>query len=270
MSLPTVSIGGLEVSRVIIGGNPFSGFSHQSPRRDDEMRHYYTAERIKEELRRAWEVGVTTNLARADHHIIRVMMEHWDEGGRTRWIAQTCPSLGTAASCARQAIRFGAAACYVHGGQMDFMLANDRTDDARQAVEIVREAGLPAGVAGHNPKVFDWAEENLDVDFYMCSYYNPDDRSSHAAHVHGGPERYDPADRDAMTARIAGLSRPVIHYKVFAAGRNDPREALAFVAEHLRPQDAVCVGICSQDHPDMLAEDVALLDEALRAVGKKL
>jgi hypothetical protein len=34
-----------------------------------------------------------------------------------------------------------------------------------------------------------------------------------------------------------------------AAGRNDPREALAFVARHLRPQDAVCIGFFMRDNP---------------------
>lgn len=270
MNISMVSLGGLEVSRVIIGGNPFSGFSHQSPGRDDEMRHYYTAARIKEEYHRAWDLGVTTHIGRADNHIMRVLMEHWDEGGRMHWIAQTCPSLGTAAECAGRATRFGASACYVHGGQMDWMLANGQMDDAHQAVARVREAGLPVGVAGHNPEVFDWAEEHLDVDFYMCCYYRPNDRSRRADHVTGAREQYLEADRAAMMTRIARLSRPVIHYKVFAAGRNDPREALHFVAEHLRPEDAVCLGIFSKDHPDMLAEDIAVLREALEARGKKL
>ena len=32
---------------------------------------------------------------------------------------------------------------------------------------------LPAGIAGHNPDVFRWAESvSLPVDFYMCAYYN--------------------------------------------------------------------------------------------------
>jgi len=43
-----VRIGNLEVSRLILGGNPFSGFSHWHAAGDAEMKHYYTAARIKE------------------------------------------------------------------------------------------------------------------------------------------------------------------------------------------------------------------------------
>ena len=43
----------------------------------------------------------------------------------------------------------------------------------------------------------------------------------------------------------------------------DPGEAFAFVAQHLRPQDAVCIGIYQRNKPDMLAEDVRLFEEAL-------
>jgi len=91
----TVPIGCLRVSRFIVGGNPFSGFSHQSPEMSRRMERYYTGARIKETLREAESLGVNTIIARADRHMIRLPMEYWDEGGRLQWIAQTCPELGT-------------------------------------------------------------------------------------------------------------------------------------------------------------------------------
>jgi len=36
--LPTVDFCGLEVARLIIGANPFGGYSHQNPERNAEMR----------------------------------------------------------------------------------------------------------------------------------------------------------------------------------------------------------------------------------------
>jgi hypothetical protein len=47
MSLPTVTIGPHRISRLTIGGNPFSGFSHQNAQRDAEMLDYYSVARIK-------------------------------------------------------------------------------------------------------------------------------------------------------------------------------------------------------------------------------
>jgi hypothetical protein len=121
---------------------------------------------------------------------------------------------------------------------------------------------MPAGVAGHNPQVFHWAKQNLDLDFSMCSYYNSAHRDERAEHVSGRPEWFLEEDRQAMVDTIAELSWPVIHYKVLAAGRTPPAEAFGFVARHMRPQDAVCVGIFRADKADMLAEDIALLADA--------
>jgi hypothetical protein len=262
MNVPTIKLGNVNVSRFIIGGNPFSGFSHQTQDLNEAMRHWYTTARIKEELRRAESLGINTVLARADHHIIRVLMEYWDEGGKLQWIAQTCPEVGTSLRGVQNAISGGATAAYVHGGRMDYLLANDQLDEAAEAVAAIQEAGLPAGVAAHNPAVIEWAEENIDCDFYMCCYYWPTDRSRSAEQQAGQKEVYDDADRDRMVELIAGLGRPAIHYKILAAGRKEPKEAFAFAARHLRPQDAVCVGIYSGDKPDMLDEDLRLFLEA--------
>ena len=95
MSLAAVRIGKETFSKLIIGGNPFSGFSHQSPAKDDQMRHHYTTARIRETLLAAERLGITAHISRADHHVMRYLMEHWDQGGKMQWIAQTCPEVGS-------------------------------------------------------------------------------------------------------------------------------------------------------------------------------
>ena len=72
-------------------------------------------------------------------------------------------------------------------------------------------------------------------------------------------------DRRVMTDLIRQLSKPVVHYKVLAAGRNDPEAAVAFTASRMRSNDATCIGVYTQDAPDMLAQDVAWLDKYLGA-----
>ncbi len=260
-----IQIGNLRVSRVILGSNPFGGFSHQGPGRDDEMLHYYSAARIKEVLRQAERLGINTIMARADQHMIRLLMEYRDEGGCLQWIAQTCPELGTIEQGIHKALPWGARGCYIHGGVMDFLYANNKLEAVPAALAKIRRAGIPAGIAAHNPKVLAWAEDNLDVDFYMCSYYNPIPREENPAHVSGSEERYNSGDRDIMAAAIRGLKKPAIHYKVMAAGRDDPEEALAFTARNMRPGDGVCIGIFAKDNLSMLEEDVALLYRYLRA-----
>ena len=196
--LPSTTIGGLTVSRLLLGSNPFSTFSHQGPERDQEMRRYYTVERIKATLREAEAAGITGVVARADFHVIRTLQEHWDEGGSLKWIAQTCPEVGPSETCVGRAVRAGAAACYIHGGVTDYHVARNEPDPILRAVEMIRKSGRPAGIAGHSPRVFEWAERNLECDFYACCYYNPSRRDLNPEHVPSPHEWFSADDRNTI------------------------------------------------------------------------
>ncbi|MBS3764709.1 MAG: hypothetical protein KGZ25_15525, partial [Planctomycetes bacterium] len=198
--MDSVKIDDAEVSRFILGSNPFSGFSHQSPEIDSQMKHYYTSTRIKETLADAESCGITTLIARADHHMIRVLMEYWDEGGDIQWFAQTCPEVGSQPQCIARAIANNAKAVYIHGGYVDNLLANDRIEEVKELIDQVHQHDIPAGMAGHNPDVFRWAEkEKLPVDYYMCSYYNSAHRDKRAEHVPGQKEWFLEEDRRIMS-----------------------------------------------------------------------
>lgn len=258
-----LNLGSLNVSRFILGSNPFSGFSHLSPEMDQVMRRFFTSARIKQLLYTAEDLGVNTIIARTDFHIMRLLLEYWDEGGRLQWFAQTCPEVGDHPICITRAVQGGAKACHLHGGVMDFLYAQKRLDEIPPAIQMIRDHGLLAGIAAHNPKVIEWAEDHLDVDYYMCSYYNSAHRDERAEHVSGMEEWFIEEDRQAMTGVIKKLSRPAIHYKVLAAGRNTPAEAFDVVAQTMRPNDMVCVGIFHRDFPEMLRQDIDLLHTAL-------
>lgn len=257
----------LKVSKFILGSNPFSGFSHQSIEMDWKMRHYFSSSQIKATLKEAESFGVNTVLARTDFHVMRTLMEYWDEGGALQWFAQTCPEVGSHEACIQRAFTYGAKACHIHGGVMDNLFAQRKMDEIPPALQSIRDHGMLAGIAAHNWKVIAWAEENLDVDYYMACYYNPSPRDEKADHVAGVTEYYLEEDRQAMTAVIQKLTRPVIHYKIMAAGRNNPQEAFAFAASNMRPDDAVCVGIYQQDKPGIIKEDVDLLEMSLVLAG---
>ncbi len=259
MPIPSTLLGQLSVSRFILGSNPFSGFSHQGHEMDREMKRYYTVARIKEVLHAAEQLGINTLCGRADHHIMRMLQEYWDEGGQIQWLAQTCPELGTIDRGVTNALQGGAKACYIHGGVMDHLIEHGDVTAIEPAIHLIRSAGLAAGIAGHTPAVFLWAEQNIDADFYMCCYYNPIPRSGSPEHVSGCNEAYLEADRVAMTSLIETLSKPVIHYKVMAAGSNTPAEAFSRVRQHLRDQDAVCVGVYPPHGESILEEDIRLV-----------
>jgi hypothetical protein len=260
--------GKLKVSRFIVGGNPFSGFSHQDIQKDKEMIKYFTCEKIKETLAEAEKLGINSFVGRADNHIIRMLQEYWNEGGKIQWFAQTCPEHGSPEYSIKRAIDFGAKACHIHGGTMDYFYAQGKLDETVKAVKMIRDAGLAASVAGHRPAVFRWAKENIEVDYFMCSYYDPSPRDKRPEHVAGIDEYFREEDRRAMVELIAELPKPVVHYKILACGRHNPAEAFDYAAKNMRNSDAVCVGIYTGNLPSMLADDVKLFEKSISGIRK--
>ena len=263
MELPRVDFCGMAVSRLIVGGNPFSGIGHQHPGLDQELKDYYTVARIKDVLSQCEEVGINTAVLRADNHIMRLLHEYWNEGGKIRWFAQTAPERASVADNIRQARSAGAAAIYIHGGVADRMQEQGRLDELREPLALIRQLGLPAGIAGHQPKThLDAQDMGLPIDFHMVCFYNITGRRGRIDVADTGA-RYRPEDRERAAKLLAELHKPCIAYKVLAAGRNDPCEAIPFAARHLKPTDVIAVGFFPKHRPNEIREDVEILCEAL-------
>jgi hypothetical protein len=261
MALSKVRIGSVEVTRLAIGGNPFSGFSHQSPARDCQMRRYYTVERIKAALRRAEAAGINTFFGRADDHVIRLLEEYWDQGGRIQWFAQTAAEQPDYLRNISTAAGAGAKGVYLHGGQTDNFWAAGQTEHYVKALERMRSLGVAAGFAGHRWEPHEWIRDHLDCDFQLCCYYDPTSRADRPDHVPTDREKYDPTHRDRMAQTIRTLKSAAVHYKVLAAGRTPAPEAFQYVAKVIRPQDVVLVGFFLGDNEDLIEQTVALFEQ---------
>lgn len=263
------TIGSASVSGLCIGGNPFSGFSHQTPERSKEMVDWHTPSRIKDVLRHAEEEGINTFFGRTDNHVMDILEEYWDEGGTIQWFAQVCIERGKPDAWRkwlRDSIELGATGTYIHGGVVDNWHANEMWDNFHEALETMLEAGVVAGFAAHNPDAHAWIGENLEADFQMCSYYNPTDRSKSAHHQADG-EKWEEEDRAKMLEVIATLPCPVVHYKVFGGGNKPIIEAFETMGKHMREEDVALIGVFLKDNRDMLKEDIALFEEYVDGVG---
>jgi hypothetical protein len=255
-----VTFGDVEITRLVIGGNPFSGFSHQGPDRDQEMMSYYTSANIKAALRRAERAGINTFFGRTDRHIRRLLREYWEEGGTIQWVGQTASELGDQLRAVRDAARDGAVGVYIHGGQVDYWYANGEFDLLKASLETMRECGVVAGFAGHSVEAHRWIRDHLDPDFQMCCHYDPSARSDSPHHVSSVDEKWDEAHRAAMVELTRSLPCPTVHYKVFAGGNKPIDAGFRFLASCLRENDLVCVGHFLKDNPNMIEENVAAFD----------
>ena len=59
------------------------------------------------------------------------------------------------------------------------------------------------------------------------------------------------------------IEQPCFAYKIFAAGRKDPRESFEEVARYLKPVDGVNIGMYPPDSPTIVEDNVALASELL-------
>src|SRR4030042_4458525 len=89
-SLPTGKICNVNISRLIIGGNQFSGWSHSRDLKylRELFMAYSTEEKIMETLQLCEEIGINTTITGTS----RYLNKYWKErGGRIQWIAQVHP-----------------------------------------------------------------------------------------------------------------------------------------------------------------------------------
>jgi hypothetical protein len=255
-TLPTVRLGGADVSRLIIGGNPFSGNSHFSAAQDNDMADYFTTERIKAALFECERQGLTAMQSRGDRHIMRMIREYRNEGGRLHWIAQIASELSDLKANIRQIAASGAVATYHHGTRSDNLWHEGRIEEARELLKAMRDSGVAVGMGSHIPEVIEYVEESgWDLDFYLCSVYNLNKgkRESLFAAGQRAEEVFDDADRARMFRTIQSVSKPCLVIKILAAGRNSAtpeqtRATFAHTFAHIKPTDAVVVGMFPKYH----------------------
>ena len=257
MKIPTISIASHRITRLIIGGNPYSGISHHSPAASEAMEDYYTTHQIMADLRQAEENGINTVLARADRHIMRTLNEYWNAGGTIQWIAQTPKDTEYADLDEYLQIiaRYKPIAIYHHGGTTDKLSEEGRLGALRESLKRIRDHGCAVGIGTHDPHVLKYCyTEGYDVDFYVCALYN------HTRHR----ELYLPDDRYTAFAAIQAIPLPIIAIKVLAAGRNEPREAFELALENIKPTDAMAVGMYTQFQPDQIRQNALTVAQLIR------
>ena len=119
--LPSVDFCGTRLSRLLIGGNPFRGYSHLSPGLNEEMKTYHTVERVVRTLLRAEECGINCMQSRGDDVIFAMIDAYREAGGAMHWIAQTASEKPDLFANIRAIAARGALGIYWHGSMTDRM-----------------------------------------------------------------------------------------------------------------------------------------------------
>ena len=268
---PRTDVGGLSLSRMIIGTNWFLGYSHCTLAKDDYItsviRDRKTLAGIIEVFLRA---GVDTLMAPIDCAPLGdAMRDAEDRAGRkiifvatpTFPVSAETPAIGfdmdAVARILDATAALGAAFCLPHVCTTDALV--DRCSQSVRRMDAlcakIRERGMIPGLSTHMPESIVYADRTgLDVETYI-SIYN----------AAGFLMQFE-VD---WTARIIQQAKkPVMTIKPLAAGQLRPFQAMTFVWNSIRDCDMVTVGTMSAKEAEELIEmSLALLERRAAAPG---
>jgi hypothetical protein len=262
-ALPQVPFGPHRISRLVCGSNPFHAGSHLSVFVNNDMRSYYTPERVLATVRRCAQVGVTLWQGNDRHY--ELLRELREEKLGMQYI-----SLGSDRQERAHLKEMAAAGCIGvahHGEVTDQLFKGGKLDAIHDYLKMVRDAGLLVGVSTHMPDAVDAVEsKGWDVDFYMtCVYERHRSREDLIKLLGQAPVRagevYLEGDPPRMFKAIRQTKRTCLAFKILAAGRLCDRaawveEAFRQTFEGIKPTDAVIVGMWDK-YGDQPAENAA-------------
>jgi hypothetical protein len=261
--MPTGAIGSQQFSRLMIGGNLISGYSHA---RDlgyvgTLARRYNTEGKIRETLELAEQHGITAinTWVQDDNSCIQ---RHWKAGGRMKWISQARLDRTGGFDQIQRAIDEGATGVHLTGDTCETLLSRKDVDKIAKSVQFIRDRKRIAGVAAHDLQVVVECEKaGIDVDFYQKTWHSHEYFTAPRA---GETQAVGPndnswcSDPQAVVDFMAKVKKPWIAFKILAAGAVHPRVAFPQAVNH--GADFILVGMFDWQ----VAEDAALAVRVFR------
>lgn len=272
-ALPEGTIAGLRVSRMLLGGNLLTHFTHS---RDLKYvyaltAHYNTEAKILETLAMAERNGINTLSMHNPPGPMNILKRYRREGGKIQWII--CPTAEIDDSMAgyrrqvQELVDCGCEAIYLWGVRADPLAAQGRIDLIAKAVEIAKEAGVPSGVGCHDLRVVMECEKNrVPCDFYIKTFhhhrYPSAPRPEQLTAPHSEHPGYWCKDPQQTAEVMKAVEKPWIAFKIMAAGAIPPPDAFRYAFEN--GADHILVGMFDFE----IAEDAALARGILGNVSR--
>jgi hypothetical protein len=268
IQIPKMKFGNAEVSRLVLGVNPFYGFAHYNNNFSSSMREWYTQDRVCEVLHRASSFGINAfnyvNVERAPQDWARFQAE----GGRMHLIVQVMAKDDEAALVRT----LKPLALQRRGEEIDSAYRNGTMASEREWCKRVRDLGVLVGVGTHKPEVIELVEEQgWDVDFYSGCVYNRTRTEEEWKQILNGEllemphDIYMQSDPLRMYKVMRQTPKTCFAFKILAAGRiADKGIAQAFRTAYasIKPNDGVYVGVFPRNK-DEIRENVEIVHSIL-------
>jgi len=273
-ALPQGKIGNRQVSRILLGGNLLTHFTHSRDLRYvyNLAAHYNTEAKILETLALAEKHGVNTLVVHTVPAILSTLKKYRrEQGGKIQWII--CPTAPVEAGMkayteqVRQLVDDGVEAVYLWGVHADALIAQNKVDLIAKAVDVVKDHGILAGVGAHDLRVVQACEKNkIPADFYIKTFHHHNYPSAPKPNEVRGPTGETPgywcADPKATIEVMKDVEKPWLAFKVMAAGAIPPQDAFQYAFSS--GADHVLAGMFDFE----IAEDVRIARDVLGKVNR--
>ena len=268
--LPTVRFGKHEITRLIIGSNPFYGFSHSVPVLDQIMQDWNTTEQVCRTLHACERNGINTYQGNARERSVADLTRYRAEGGKMQVISLAAGD--AIPQVVEQAKPIGIAH---HGENTDRLFREGKLQEVHEFTKRARQAGVMVGVSTHQPENISRIEElGWDVDFYMGCVYNRTRTPEQLRALLGDvpepqSEVYLRGDPARMYRVMRQTAKPCLAFKILAAGRvassyRAVEQAFRVAFESIKPADCVIVGMFPR-FKDEVAENAGHVRRILAA-----
>ncbi len=257
---PRTTVGGVSLSRMVIGTNWILGWSHTGAAADKLIRRRNaTAQDIAPLLTTFLNAGVDTimGIFRGQPQLLEAMKIAEQQTGRRMIIIDT-PGLNVedsaagrkeAAATIAESRRNGATFCFPHHSSTEQLVNKHKQTINRlpDYLQMIREQGMIPGLSAHMPELVVYSDQNgYDVETYI--------------QIFNCMGFLMQVEVEYIHKVIWGAKKPVMTIKPMAAGRVTPFVGLTFSWNAIRPCDLVTVGCLT---PDEAAEDIEISMAAL-------
>ena len=268
VQVPKMKFFHAEISRLVLGVNPFYGFAHYNSNFANSMREWYTPDRVCTVMHQCTQFGINAfnyvHLGRGPQDLARFRAE----GGRMHLIIQV--TAGVDPEMLVKTLK--PLALQRQGEVVDTAWQQGKMETVKDWCKSARDLGVLVGVGTHIPEVIARIEEqNWDVDFYSGCVYNrrrtPEEQSKllNGQSIEMPTELYLKGDPERMYRVMRQTSKPCFAFKILAAGRIPDRgieNAFRTAFESIKPTDGVYVGMFPK-YKDEVRENAEIVHRIL-------
>ena len=256
---PRTTVGGVSLSRMIIGTNWLLGWSHTGAAADSLIKNRnHSAAAMVPLLETFLNAGIDTIMAPfAGHdHLLEAIKMAEDRTGR-RLILVDTPIINVcdtdearqeAADTIANSRKLGATFCLLHHSSVEQLVNKNKQtiDRLPDYLKMVRDNGMIPGLSAHMPELIVYSDlNNYDVETYI--------------QIFNCVGFLMQVEVEYIHKVIWSAKKPVMTIKSMAAGRVSPFVGLTFAWHTIRPCDMVTVGCLS---PEEAAEDIEISQAA--------